>query len=352
MKRKNLSEAMGDLSDRHIEEVMTFAGKQKKTAWVKWGAVAACFTLLLSLFFLPRLLTPESEREGLGFVITAYAADGSTNELKPNQNIFSSVVPGQEQNIFGVDMPLFHFVVEPAAWSNIDDLTRGYELDILCNGKPIAEMEDHVWVGVLFTDGPERSTSRYFVTGWFTEPTNLKIRIKNSESGELLETLFVRVTYSEEERAYDLLLTDLALPGPSPVPLASEDPAEQKAFVKSFLYAEDEVLALPTDALLAWFLDTECVEHGVTLCMKSSLPPMRFDYTWHDAFCELLAREDFLKALDGAWQGCQQNTEDGRVLREKLSTLLWQPCVQALFEDAYAAGESYPALQHHYHPAN
>ncbi len=50
MTRKNISDALGKLAERHINEVANFSGKKKKPVWIRWAAVAACFTLIVSLF--------------------------------------------------------------------------------------------------------------------------------------------------------------------------------------------------------------------------------------------------------------------------------------------------------------
>lgn len=47
MKREKISEAMGNISSRHIKEAAEFKAEEKphrsKTPWVKWASLAACF---------------------------------------------------------------------------------------------------------------------------------------------------------------------------------------------------------------------------------------------------------------------------------------------------------------------
>ncbi len=48
MTRKKISDALGQIDDRHVTEVAEFAGKKKKPLWLRWGAIAACFVLTVS----------------------------------------------------------------------------------------------------------------------------------------------------------------------------------------------------------------------------------------------------------------------------------------------------------------
>lgn len=50
MKSEKISEAMGNISSRHIKEAAEFKVEEKphrnENAWMKWGAIAACFALV------------------------------------------------------------------------------------------------------------------------------------------------------------------------------------------------------------------------------------------------------------------------------------------------------------------
>ena len=50
MKREKISEAMGNISSRHIKEAAEFTMEEKphksKTSWVKWASLAACLALV------------------------------------------------------------------------------------------------------------------------------------------------------------------------------------------------------------------------------------------------------------------------------------------------------------------
>ena len=55
MKREKISEAMGNISSRHIKEAAEFKSEEnphrRKTPWVKWASLAACFCLIIVAAF-------------------------------------------------------------------------------------------------------------------------------------------------------------------------------------------------------------------------------------------------------------------------------------------------------------
>lgn len=55
MKKEKISEAMGNISSRHIEEAAEYKAEEKphrsKTLWVKWVSIAACFCLIIVAAF-------------------------------------------------------------------------------------------------------------------------------------------------------------------------------------------------------------------------------------------------------------------------------------------------------------
>ena len=55
MKREKISEAMGNISSRHIKEAAEFKAEEKphrsKNAWMKWVSIAACFCLIITGVF-------------------------------------------------------------------------------------------------------------------------------------------------------------------------------------------------------------------------------------------------------------------------------------------------------------
>lgn len=73
MTRKNISEAVGNISNRHLEEAANYSaqGKTRKPVWTKLGVMAACLALVLTI---GGVLAPFNS----GLVVSAYAHE--TNE--------------------------------------------------------------------------------------------------------------------------------------------------------------------------------------------------------------------------------------------------------------------------------
>ena len=49
MNAKKFSDAMSELDTKYVDEALNYKKKAKKPAWVKWGAVAACFAVIAVL---------------------------------------------------------------------------------------------------------------------------------------------------------------------------------------------------------------------------------------------------------------------------------------------------------------
>ena len=84
---------------------------------------------------------------------------------------------------------------------------------------------------------------------------------------------------------------------------SSEDDAAANSYQEyktGLLSVPEEILALPTDELLAYFLDSEYMKfqyyNWLVLSTPDHLRPAR-DFTEHPAFAELLTRTDFFSAL-------------------------------------------------------
>jgi len=56
MKSEMILNAIGQIDDSFIEEAAPKVNTIKKRGWVKWGAIAACAVLMLSIF-IPKLFT-------------------------------------------------------------------------------------------------------------------------------------------------------------------------------------------------------------------------------------------------------------------------------------------------------
>lgn len=69
MNAKTFSDAMGVIDDKYIDEAMHYKQKARRSAWVQWGAVAACL-LLLAGYALFAPATHDGRR-----VVDAYHTD-------------------------------------------------------------------------------------------------------------------------------------------------------------------------------------------------------------------------------------------------------------------------------------
>ncbi|MBQ2980957.1 MAG: hypothetical protein IJD58_02405 [Lachnospiraceae bacterium] len=64
MSREKISEVIDNINDKYVNEAASYEGKEnniRKSAWYKWGAMVACFALLVlgCIKFLPMLISEE-----------------------------------------------------------------------------------------------------------------------------------------------------------------------------------------------------------------------------------------------------------------------------------------------------
>lgn len=51
MTTKKFSNALGNIGESYVDEAATYTAKKKSNAWLKWGAIAACFCLVVGVAF-------------------------------------------------------------------------------------------------------------------------------------------------------------------------------------------------------------------------------------------------------------------------------------------------------------
>ena len=51
MTTKKFSNALGNIGESYVDEAATYTAKKKSNAWLKWGAIAACFCLVVGVVF-------------------------------------------------------------------------------------------------------------------------------------------------------------------------------------------------------------------------------------------------------------------------------------------------------------
>ena len=218
MKKENISDALNNIDFDMVEDVYecTKTNKRKpKSIWLKWGAIAACLSLIVmgglfgNLFRSPD--TPDVPQKSIlsYFVITAHAANGETTELELADRCFNSV-PAQQGNVFGVDMPLFCFDVQPSDLENNEAVYERFDISISYNGTPVTvtDKDEHIFIAYLASVHSSQ-TYGYSIIGWFTEPTDVVVTITDKESRAVVEEISVNVKYDANRQEYELKLTNL-----------------------------------------------------------------------------------------------------------------------------------------------
>ena len=216
MTAKKFSNALGHIGEDYINEAATYTPKRKKNAWIKWGSIAACLALIVMGSILGNVFhSPDEPGSSIAsyFVITARAANGESKELSVADSCFNSSGTPQA-NIFGVDMPLFHFDVKPSNLKSNEVIYERFDISVsyngtLVGGKDEYEMDEHVMITYLISTTNPDEPWAYSILGWFTEPTDIVVNILDKESREIVETITVNVNYLADKQEYELKVTNL-----------------------------------------------------------------------------------------------------------------------------------------------
>ena len=218
MTNKNIYRSLGGLDPELVAKAAPVekVQKNKKNAWVKWVSMAACLCLIIMGGVLGNLFrSPDVPENNIMsyFVITAYAANGESTELSVADSCFNSSGTPQD-NIFGVDMPLFNFLVSPSDLKNNEAIYERFDISVsyngtLVGGKDEYVMDEHVMITYLISTTNPDEPWAYSILGWFTEPTDIIVQILDKESREIMETITVNVKYLADKQEYELELKNL-----------------------------------------------------------------------------------------------------------------------------------------------
>lgn len=98
MKKEKITEAMGNLSSRHIIEAAEFQTEKNphsnKRGWIKWVSVAACFCLLVSAIIIPLL------REGDPSIMQDHDNNGRYKDFTIHSSEYGIVWPWKYKTIY------------------------------------------------------------------------------------------------------------------------------------------------------------------------------------------------------------------------------------------------------------
>ena len=214
MNTKKFSSALGNVDESYINEAASYAPKRKKNTWVKWVSIAACLSLiaiggvLANAFRSPNVPNVPPSSVMSYFTITAYAADGELTDLSVTSSCINSGEP--KYNIFGHNLPTFHFEVKPSNLKNNEGVYERFDISISYNGILVDGKDEHILVGyVANVNRPTSKPYAYSVIGWFTEPTDVVVTITDKESKVVVEEITVNVKFDAERQEYELELTNL-----------------------------------------------------------------------------------------------------------------------------------------------
>lgn len=212
MTTKKFSNALGNIGENYINEAVSYTPKRKNNTWVKWVSMAACLSLIIAgglfgnIFHSPD--TPDVPENNIMsfFTITAHAANGETKVLNVTDSFVSSGEP--KYNMFGHNIPLFSFDVEPSDLKSNEAVYQRFDISISYNGTPVKNKDEHIMVAYL-ASAHTSQTYGYTIFGWFTDPTDVIVTITDKESKAVVEEITVNVKYDANRQEYELKLTNL-----------------------------------------------------------------------------------------------------------------------------------------------
>ena len=160
MKKEKISEAMGNISSRHIKEAAEFKAEEKthrsKTPWVKWASLAACFCLIIVA----------------AFAIIPMLNDGDGNEIVDNvlptdidKIIWSSHLGSDNDSDEGY-MEWNGFSVDTSLYDALQNYSNEYIAIIMAraNGQKIEETEYNEILAKIINRDYKNGSLYIFVT--------------------------------------------------------------------------------------------------------------------------------------------------------------------------------------------
>lgn len=110
------------------------------------------------------------------------------------------------------------------------------------------------------------------------------------------------------------------------------------------LGAPDEILSASTIELLEYFLASSFMGQQVYSC-SSTMNSREIDLSCHEAFRELVSREDLMQALEDYAESILNGSKSNELEKAKFEKLLVQPFVESLLSDSESTATDYPNLR-------
>ncbi len=210
MDKLELYRSIGEVDETLLERTEEKRNYRPIRIW------AASLALVIGLAGLSWVFWPDGTAADATpwFAITVHAANGEKTALNLNEGCQNAA--GTGENIFGVDMPLFCFELNPTRWQEQEASYSEFELlvDYLIDydnnevWEPVWENDAHVRVMEQTAVINGVSKPIYGITGWFEEPTDLMISVAEKKSHRLVERIVLRVCYDDQNQVYALTVTE------------------------------------------------------------------------------------------------------------------------------------------------
>lgn len=112
-----------------------------------------------------------------------------------------------------------------------------------------------------------------------------------------------------------------------------------------FFGAPDEILSASTSELLEYFLESPFMISRVLSVASTPRPIIEHDFSCHEAFRELISREDCVEVLESYAGSILYSSETNELDRAIFEKLLAQPLVKSIISDFLSAAASCPNLR-------
>lgn len=208
MDKYDLYKSFSEIDDDTLLDAEGSDIPRRKHPFIK--IIAACLLLVLSLAgYFHFFHFAGADRSGSLFSIVAHAENGVLEEYTLNSSFLNS--GGTDENIFGVDVPLFDFTLQPSRMAeNPEEYTFfDFRVSVSIEGKSKKEIQRHVLVGYSGPVAGSDAPYEYFVLGWFEEDTVMTITISDAKTGDILEEHTVLVQPLTDSQAYQITVTEI-----------------------------------------------------------------------------------------------------------------------------------------------